>query len=296
MQQEGQNTRKYGGTGLGLTITKRLTEMMNGKIFLESQQGRGSSFVIIFNDVFSTDIAAKDSIRKTDILNIDFLGATILIADDSSSNREVLKGFLKNSNIIVAEAENGQKVLQLSEVKHPDLILMDMHMPVMDGNEAVVKIRESVALMNIPVISLTATLISEIDNNILNLYNGHLLKPISKNQLVNELMKFLPYANIDSNMPEKIGVVDSNVYLAESLTSELIDKLRNNWLSKIEDLKMSMFIDEIELFAADLMHLAEEYKSDRLMDYSNKLYLDCESLNFDNINSLLNEFINMING
>jgi PAS domain S-box-containing protein len=142
VQRKDQVTAKYGGTGLGLAITSRLIAMMHGSIQLESKAGKGSKFHILLKDVPICAVTqSKNMTQAQKFGQIIFREAKILIVDDIPSNRLLLAGILKNKDIALYMACNGIEAVQLSKKFLPDLILMDLKMPLMDGYEALAKIR-----------------------------------------------------------------------------------------------------------------------------------------------------------
>lgn len=132
MQEDGSITKKYGGTGLGLTISNKLLQMVNSKLELESEPGEGSYFYF--------DLTFKIEQNGTDV---DLKGIKrVLIVDDNKNNRSILRRMLEIKDIEVSEADSGMKaVLSVMELSHFDVIIMDYHMPVMDGLETVKKIK-----------------------------------------------------------------------------------------------------------------------------------------------------------
>jgi len=156
-QQDGQSTREYGGTGLGLSITKRLINMMGGTISLQSSEGVGSKFIVDFPHLeYKAQKRNKEKIEPAEF-ECNFRGAKILVVDDEELNRELLKIKLGDKKVEVIEAANGEEAIELTKEEKPDLILMDLKMPVMDGYQAYKEIRKLENIdEDLPVIALTA--------------------------------------------------------------------------------------------------------------------------------------------
>jgi signal transduction histidine kinase/CheY-like chemotaxis protein len=151
-QADNRITTKFGGTGLGLTISARLVELMESKINVESTHGKGSTFS------FELHVKKANNENVSQITSgvlQSFSGITALVAEDNKVNLLVIKRFLKSWNIETASAENGAIALEMAKAKKYDLILMDLNMPVMDGKKASLSIRAFDA--NIPIIAITAS-------------------------------------------------------------------------------------------------------------------------------------------
>ena len=157
-QVAGQSTRKFGGTGLGLTITKRLTEMMHGVITVQSEPGKGSAFRFEFPNVAITELAESNAIATDGQGDFNqFAPATILVAYDVALNRALVAGFFEGTAQKLLTATNGLEALEQAEKNKPDVILMDMRMPELDGHETTKRLKANPALKHIPVIAVTAS-------------------------------------------------------------------------------------------------------------------------------------------
>jgi len=191
-QKDGQDSRRYGGTGLGLAICQKLAGMLNGVISVQSSLGDGSCFTLKLIDVELQSIGDKKTEQSLD--HIKFKPATILIADDIKANRELIKNIFKNQPLTFLEAEDGNRAFISAAEKKPDVILMDIKMPGIDGVEATKLIRQDEYLRKTPVIAVSAASNKGWDvQDKEMLFEDYLIKPVKINELINSLMKFLDY-------------------------------------------------------------------------------------------------------
>jgi PAS domain S-box-containing protein len=190
-QASTDTTRHFGGTGLGLAICKKLIELQGGTITIESEPDKGSTFRF----VLSFGISEKGSQSQNTEVTESFTGLegkNILVAEDNKINFFVANKFLTGWGISVTHAENGQIALDLLEKQDFDLILMDLHMPVLDGIEATRIIRKSdnQKIKDIPIVALTAAIMSESHDKIEDLkINDYVLKPFKPHDLFERILK-----------------------------------------------------------------------------------------------------------
>jgi CheY-like chemotaxis protein len=183
------HTRKFGGSGLGLSISKAYIELMGGKIWVTSQIDKGSTFY------FTTPFIKKAGIAQQSSSHANYTfdkPIHIIVAEDEDFNFMLLVELLCDKNIILRRAENGLDALELfkSNQDYFDLILMDLKMPIMDGFEATKKIREF--NRKIPIVALTAyTLGVEKDRAILSGCTDFISKPIKTEELMAIIVKCL---------------------------------------------------------------------------------------------------------
>jgi PAS domain S-box-containing protein len=190
-QAASDTTRHFGGTGLGLAICKKLIELQGGTITIDSEPEKGSTFRF----VISFGISEKGArVQETELPESfsGLEGKRILVAEDNKINFFVANKFLIGWGITVTHAENGQIALDILEKEEFDLILMDLHMPVMDGIEATRIIRRSgdPKIKDIPIVALTAAIMSESHDKIEDLnINDYVLKPFKPHDLFERILK-----------------------------------------------------------------------------------------------------------
>ena len=193
-------SRKYGGSGLGLVISKRILELMEGEIWVESELGEGSCFFFTAKFGIPIENAKSDIIdpepNDATEINSDFSGKVILLADDVDINLEILTSLLKSTNVEMDTACNGKEAVAAvaANPERYDLILMDVQMPELDGLQATKMIREMniPKAANIPIVAMTANVFKEdIMKCIESGMNGHLGKPIVINDVMTVLSHYL---------------------------------------------------------------------------------------------------------
>ncbi|MBE9561463.1 MAG: response regulator, partial [Proteobacteria bacterium] len=190
-QQSGDRNNKAKGTGLGLSITKKLIKAMDGEIYLESILGQGSNFLVILKLPIISD-APEVVIHPS--LAIGYKSQTypykILVVDDNAENRSFLNGILTPLGFKILEANNGNVGLKLTLQQHPDLIIMDLMMPEMDGLEATRHIRKD--YKNLPIIAASASVFeANRKDSLIAGCNDFIDKPINTNKLLELFSKYL---------------------------------------------------------------------------------------------------------
>ncbi|PBQ34521.1 hypothetical protein CNR22_22975 [Sphingobacteriaceae bacterium] len=290
-QMDGQSTRKYGGTGLGLAITKRLVNMMNGIISITSMVNVGTTVSVILENVGVVAPELKKVNPSKKPQTVIFKDQTVLLVEDVESNRQIVKGFLESTNLKIIEAENGKVALEMLETVQPDLILLDMMMPVMDGYETVERIRSQKHLQHIPIVALTALALTHNESNIRKFCDDYIRKPFSRDKLIAILKYYLAFQLLD-NSPE----VESKMTVKKSIASKKATDFQidpqerilfdNKW-KEVSDL---MSLDDIKIFANEIIRYAKTNKNKKLERYGEKLNYYAHSFDIENLTLLFNEF------
>lgn len=201
-QADASMSRRFGGTGLGTTISKQLVELMGGSINATSTLGKGSTFTVLLPLALGEATATETKLHKLPPMHF-------LIADDIPQNLELLSAILKRNQHQVTTACNGAEVLEALAQAQPDVVLLDVQMPVMDGLTAATLRREYEAtqqLPRVPIVALTASALAEDRQAVLAAgMDGFASKPIDTDALFAEIARVLNINLISKQVSETLG-------------------------------------------------------------------------------------------
>lgn len=190
-QAETSTTRHYGGSGLGLTISRRLVNMMGGQMGVDSSPGQGSRFWFTIRLKRAKTLSNGTAEHHPDVSFRP--GARILLVEDNEFNQELSCEVLRSAGLVVDIADHGGIALEMFQHTRYDLILMDIHMPVMDGFEATRRIRALEIGRSIPILAMTANVLSEDREQCLEVgMNEFLTKPIEIESFFQALSRWIP--------------------------------------------------------------------------------------------------------
>ncbi len=298
IQDVNAHTGKYGGTGLGLAITKKFVEMLKGTIQVKSQLNKGSVFEIVFRDIsISPNQTFEPSNDSFDWEKILFQKAKILIVDDSTENRNILKEALSGRHIEILEAGNGKEAITIAKKNTPDLILMDIIMPTMNGYEALNYIRKEKQLRHVPVIAITASgMLNERRKIKQHHFDGLLIKPIHVSSLYKELCRFLNYIELPE---KKVAEKQEPICKKHSETirkniSKNIKFVSNDLMSQWKNIRNAFIFSKVSGFSRELISIANGCKYPPLSKYSEELNENIQNFDIQETKALLDQFPSLV--
>jgi CheY-like chemotaxis protein/HPt (histidine-containing phosphotransfer) domain-containing protein len=199
-QVNASTTRRYGGSGLGLVISRKLVEAMGGALQVDSTPGQGSLFFFELTLPEAADHASEAASAPGPAIAPCFAGASILLAEDNALNQEVARRLLEKTGAKVTVVPHGAEAVYLADRQPFDLVLMDLQMPVMDGFEATRRIRQRHP--ELPVIALSAAVMeADREQSRAAGMNAHLAKPIESAALYRILAAWLPAGQLAAEPP-----------------------------------------------------------------------------------------------
>ncbi|HYE10617.1 MAG TPA: PAS domain S-box protein [Patescibacteria group bacterium] len=294
-QLDSASTKKYGGVGLGLAITKRLIELMDGNIEVITEYGKGSTFS--FNLKYKIVESKKNMLSNHENKTVsDKLSkAKILVIEDESINQHIIKSLLRKKYCNVTIANNGKDALEILKTQFFDIILMDIFMPEIDGLELTGMIRRKEKTMGIytPIIAITAAIMNETNK----MYDhteidGYIAKPFRKEQLYSVIEHALQKRNKNMvyDLKPILGILDGDHMLLRELANEISgSQYEEEFLGKIEKYIVHKDLEnlakQVHKFKGSISH----FQIEAINHILNEIKDSCERKDFNSLYRLLSQ-------
>ncbi len=304
-QHHGERPVSTEGTGLGLAISKNLIEMMGGRIQVDSTPGSGSAFSVLLPGTAAAvpepSAFAAGTERCVEQTGTVFKPALLLVVDDLAVNRQLVRESLKESPLRILETDSGHAAVKMAAAHQPDLILMDIRMPGLNGYETLRLIRQQNS-DGAPVIAITAAGMKEDIQEIKSSgFDDYLIRPFNKCQLHKKLARFLAHeihcsevkaGTAPSIMVGAGGKHDATWECSGQLAALLRGLYRKTW----EKIRKRQSIPDIKSFAEKIRRLGEHHGVEVLARYGRSLATYADTIDIDKLQSCLAGFPAMLNG
>ncbi len=308
VQVDSRRASEQQGTGLGLSIVKRLVERMGGRIRVQSEIAVGSIFRLEFPGLpLSARLPGNPQLEENIAVDFDSLQpSTILVVDDNAVNRDLIAGFFAGTQHKMQFATNGREALERVRESRPDLVLMDIRMPEMDGPSALSEIKKIPGCEILPVIAVTASSLLDDQSAVRGHFAGYVRKPFTRHILFQEFAAFLPRRAVPR---ERVGEGDSKSPFPRLSAStsphpepavkaigddELLRTLRGLEASRWVKLRESGALSEARQFSKLLTDLSLRSASPALAAYAAALSEEVEIYAIGRIAERLDKFPSLI--
>lgn len=288
-------TKAITGTGLGLAISNKLVKLFGGSISVSSVLHQGSSFIIDIPSLsYSSQSTKQKSIEDLSSMKVQFVPSTIAIVDDIPENIEVIKGLLHEQPIKFVTTTNGLEAEELIIRTNPDLIFLDLRMPEIRGELVAQSIRANELVSKTPIIAFTASVLETERIVSSRLFNGWLVKPILRNDLLAVMTRFLEYTIGAFETASPTQALTEQFKLLSKSDFEIYRKKIISIQSGFSDRSVCALehldIDEINTFVKELKSACEELELSEFNEYVEQLSSAMRSFNITFVKKLLKEF------
>ncbi len=297
-QPETQQESIYGGTGLGLPISKSITEAMGGILSVTSKQGEGTIFeVCIKNVAISQDELWIEEDTKAFHSSVSFGPASVLIADDNKENRQLLIDLINNPSISIHQAGSGKEAVKLATEILPDLILMDLRMPEINGYEATKIIRNNITRKDIKIIGISASVkVLPQYESPLDIFDDFIPKPLNIPEFIELLKKYLPFS-VSENQENKEVLLEENPEYSDydrKKLAKLATILSKKYVTLQKEIIRKNLMDEIQDFGCQLLQESKIYQFDPLSKYANTIISLADQFEIEKLRNTLSLFPDIV--
>lgn len=287
------------GTGLGLSIVNRFVTLMEGTLAVKSELDEGTEFTIQLNGLqASSRIDRHSSLALKDVDFDNLKSSRILAVDDNATNRELIREIFSGSHHVVETADDGEEAVRMIREMRPDLVLMDLRMPVKDGPTAAREIKTDSTYRLTPIIAVTAGSLpgQEEDSLPETPFDGALRKPFTRAEMYEALAMFIPEMETKEGGKEGIDQerVAEEIAVNETVDPRLVGELKEILMDEWPEVRSGMTISEVVEFSERIDELADEYGSKRLRVYSKRLRGAAESFSFGEMENMLGRYPDLV--
>ncbi len=288
-QAEHTMTRKFGGTGLGLTISKELIELMDGKIWFQSKWKEGTTFFIQMK-LDKPQLNKSETEDVDERINLTQMEGRLLCAEDSMINVEVFKGIFETTRLDVVFASNGREAIEILKHKEIDIVLMDVQMPEMDGLTATRIIKSNPIFKDIPIIGLTAHAAKENQNECLVAgMNDVVIKPVEKTQLLEKIHSFLQFGTLTYNLSGLLNSINYN----KTILKRLIEFFMTNHIQELKEIDIALSNNDFDLLYRVIHKMKSEvgnFGAKKIVSIAVEIEHSIGNKNFKNVSDKIIEF------
>ena len=287
-QEDESVTRKFGGTGLGMSICKELVELMGGTIDVQSKKGYGTTFS--FNIPLSKGTAKDLPVKDTSSADVIILsGKKILVTDDNEMNRLVASTILKSYGADVEEAQNGSEAIDKIKLHEFDIVLMDVQMPIMDGIEATKVIRATIS-KNLPIIALTAFALKGDNATFINAgMNDYISKPFEENVFLKTISRWL--GKLMVTLP-KVEINDKKAELYNLTKLYAIAKGKDSFVNKM----IELFIEHVPPSVNEISNAYKEKDFEKIKSVAHRLRPSIDNMGIESLKNEIQEIEKLADG
>ncbi len=298
IQGEARDDMLHQGTGLGLSIARRLAALMGGKVVASSTVGKGSNFRV---EIPGLPVAEPEpaAVRKPRSSTINFntlRPSRLLVVDDNPINRELLGGYFRHSHHEILEARDGEEAIRIASTESPDLILMDIRMPRVNGRQAREAIKSNPKTAHIPIIAITASSMLRQEEVLRTEFDGFARKPVARQELYATLVAFLRPAGDDEPAPLPPPETDGDLPPADDGLLTVGSALAPVVLEEATELRRTMAIGEVVDFARHLESKSDAPGNTGVLRAARELRHAAESFDTSQIDRILARFIEATGG
>ncbi len=304
-QVEGQDQRKYGGTGLGMTITRRLVEMMGGFITLESEVGRGSTFTVSLPNVKA--VSPRQAKAPEELHHhIEFDDATVLVVEDDPLNRKLIEELVADTRLQIITAVNAEDGVDLALEHLPDAIVMDIHLPGMSGYDAIQQLKNDDRTDSIPIIVISAGALRQEQEKALSLgAKAFVGKPVQRRTLMQALAECLPHDTVKAaDEFDPYLLVDQPVAVANpfeklcgdllSTVPQMLDRLEHELREVWQRMEVAFSVEEAKRVGRELMDLGEAYNLEVLYAFGSDVKACIDTFQVEKLMAMIPAYDGMV--